>query len=93
MESLKSIFFLIAPAIVRALTFFLDTLWGNAISRGAVKFMPAQISITQTIIFAVLASVIIGLFKKWAEGDLHVFDQLARGRPGLTDPNEGVVYH
>lgn len=82
-----------APAVVRAATFYGDSLWGNIITTLAALYMPDAETLTGKILRALLFTVALVLFERWLKGDLHFFADArtsAKHHP-VGPPDTGVL--
>jgi hypothetical protein len=94
MSNLKKGALLIAPAVIRAFTFFVDGLWSSVIQGlMAVLPIPTQTTVWTSMIIALVVSLALALSEKWLNGDLQ-FVRFGENKKqqNIGNPNDGVLF-
>jgi len=76
------------PALIRALTFYLDRRWGEIVTLALIPFTPLG-SIHKLLIFAFVLTLAVGLFEQWTKGVMQPY--LMQRRSSAIDKSRKAI--
>jgi hypothetical protein len=90
---IQKLFLLVIPAVVRAFTFFVDSLWGNVIKTGMSSIISSNSSLLKSFLIVLIITILFATFEKYLNGDLEFFEfrRSSIKNTNIGDPDTGVI--